>query len=131
MSRTDPAGRENDNGHGPASVGTDADRPRCELCGRVGVRLTRHHLIPRARLGKSRTARLHGRDRRDLVERVAMLCSPCHKTVHMTLSEKELAEHFHTLPRLREHGDIARFIAFVRKQPAEARVKVRRRSDRN
>lgn len=100
----------------------------CELCGRVGVRLTRHHLIPVARHKKPRTRRRH--DRAELRTRVAWLCEPCHKTVHATLSEQELAEHYHTLDRLAAHPDIAGFVVFVRKRPPDAHVAVRPRNDR-
>jgi len=100
----------------------------CELCQRRGVRLTRHHLIPVARHNKPRTRRQH--DKRSFNIRVAMLCRPCHKTVHATLSEQELAEHYHTLDRLAAHPDIVRFVEFIRKQPPDAHVTVRRRNDR-
>ncbi|MEO0586944.1 MAG: hypothetical protein AAF078_04820 [Planctomycetota bacterium] len=100
----------------------------CELCRREGVRLTKHHLIPVARHNKPRTRRQH--DRADFNTRVAWLCPPCHNTVHATLSEQELAEHYHTLDRLAAHPDIARFVAFVRKQPPDARVAVRPTNDR-
>ncbi|MEM6333996.1 MAG: hypothetical protein AAF823_11730 [Planctomycetota bacterium] len=101
----------------------DHDPHACELCARVGVRLTKHHLIPVARHNKPRTRRQH--DKADFHTRVAWLCSPCHKTVHATLSEQELAEHYHTIDRLQAHPDIARFLAFVRKQPPDAHVAVR------
>jgi len=107
---------------GPTSPG------RCELCGRRGVVLTRHHLIPVARHNKPRTRRLH--DKRDFNLRVARLCAPCHNTVHASLSEQELAEHYPTVERLAAHPAIARFVAFIRKQPPSTHVTVRRRNDR-
>ncbi|MEO0964049.1 MAG: hypothetical protein AAFY08_02925 [Planctomycetota bacterium] len=102
-----------------------SDRPTaCELCRREAVVTTKHHLIPVARHNKPRTRRQH--DRAEFNTRVAWLCKPCHKTVHATLTEQELAEHYHTVERLAAHDDIARFVAFVRKQPANAHVVVRR-----
>lgn len=113
---------------GESDRGPESDPDRCELCGRVGVALTKHHLIPRARHNKPRTRRQH--DRAAFNTRVAWLCRPCHKTVHATLSEQQLAEHYHSVPALAAHADIARFVAFVRKQPPDARISVRRPADR-
>ncbi|MEO1235959.1 MAG: hypothetical protein AAFX76_04145 [Planctomycetota bacterium] len=96
----------------------------CELCGRSGLELTRHHLIPRARHKKPRTRRNHARA--DLNAAIAMLCRPCHATVHQVLSEQELAEAYHTVEALAGHPDVARFVAWVRKKPAGLRVPIRR-----
>lgn len=90
---------------------------------------TKHHLIPVARHNKPRTRRQH--DRAEFNTRVAWLCKPCHKTVHATLTEQELAEHYHTIERLAEHEAIAKFVAFVSKQPPGAHVVVRRANDRS
>jgi hypothetical protein len=106
---------------------TPHDTP-CELCQRVGPTLTRHHLIPVARHNKPRTRRQH--DKRAFNTRTAMLCRPCHKTVHATFTEQELAEHYHTVDRLAAHPEIARFVGFIRRQPADATIAVRRRNDR-
>ena len=55
-----------------------------------------------------------------------MLCQPCHKTVHATLSEQELAEAYFTLDALRQHPEIARFARWCAKQPVGRRIAVKR-----
>lgn len=97
----------------------------CELCGRSGLELTKHHLVPRARHNKPRTKRMH--PDLDLHTHVAMLCRPCHGTVHQYLSEQELAEAYHTLEALAGHPEIARFVKWVSKRPPGLRVPTRRR----
>ncbi|PIE08844.1 MAG: hypothetical protein CSA73_01395 [Rhodobacterales bacterium] len=84
--------------------------PRCPLCGRVippGVPQSRHHLVPRLRGGKGgKTVLLH---------------QICHDQIHATLSETELARSYHTITALRAHPDLARFLAWVAKRPADFR----------
>jgi hypothetical protein len=98
--------------------------PVCELCGRNGLELTRHHLIPRARHNKPRTRRHHNRD--TMKHAIAMLCRPCHRTVHHHLREQELAEVFNTLKALRQHPEIAKFARWVARQPPEKKIRARR-----
>lgn len=57
---------------------------------------------------------------------VAMLCRPCHKFVHSVLTEKELAEDFGSVERLRAHPAIERFVHWVGTKPAGLRVRTRR-----
>lgn len=86
----------------------------CELCGREGVELTRHHLIPRTRHKNRRTRREFAREER---ERVAMLCRRCHDQVHVLLTEKELEREYATVERLAAHPDVARFVEWIRGKP--------------
>ena len=83
----------------------DAD-PTCPLCGRPippGVPQSRHHLVPKLRGGKGgETVLLH---------------HICHREIHATLSETELARDFATIEALRGHPRIARFVDWVRKRP--------------
>ncbi len=97
--------------------------PGCALCGRRGLALTRHHLVPRARHRQGRTRRQHDRQAR---QETIDLCRPCHANLHAHLSEKELADTYHTLAALRAHPDIARFTRWIRRKPAGLRVPVRR-----
>lgn len=80
--------------------------PLCPLCGRPllpGPTVDEHHLLPRSQ-GGTATVTLH---------RI------CHQAIHATLSEPELARDFHTIEALRQQPDLARFIAWVRKRPAD------------
>ncbi|BAM02965.1 hypothetical protein [Phycisphaera mikurensis] len=96
----------------------------CALCGRAGVPLTKHHLVPRATHGRARIKREHAGV--DLKHATAPLCRPCHRTVHATLSERELAERYHTVEALRSHPALARFARFAAKQDPHRRVAVRK-----
>ncbi|MEM9416166.1 MAG: hypothetical protein AAGA29_11935 [Planctomycetota bacterium] len=110
----------------------DADRsspaPSCALCQRVGLELTRHHLIPRKRHRQPSCKKRFSAEER--TGRIAMLCRPCHSTVHATLTEKQLEQHYNTVETLAAHPDIARFVEWVRKQEPGRRIAVRRPSGR-
>lgn len=98
---------------------------QCALCGRTGVRTTRHHLIPRMKHRSKRTRRLHDVNRR---RETVDLCRPCHGHIHATLSEKELADSFNTVNALISHPEIQRFVGWIRTKPAELRVRSSPRS---
>lgn len=88
----------------------------CALCGRSGVLLTRHHLIPRARHNKARTQRLFARA--EMRQRLAWICRPCHDHVHALFTEKTLGAELNTLEKLGFHPEVARFTAWIRTKPA-------------
>lgn len=69
----------------------------CEMCERE-MRLTRHHLIPKAVHSKYR---LKGFTREEL-SNCALICRGCHNAVHHFFSEKELAEKYNTIEKLLE-----------------------------
>ena len=93
----------------------------CELCGRSELEVTRHHLIPRTRHSNKRNRKLF--DREEVRTRLAWLCRPCHGFVHKVLSEKEMELEYNTVERLRAHGEIARFIEWVKGKPGGLRVR--------
>jgi len=97
----------------------------CELCGREGVELTRHHLIPRTRHRNRRVRRRFSRD--ELTRRILLVCRPCHSQIHALLSEKELADHYHSREALLAHPGIRRFVAWIRSRPADLKLRSRRR----
>ena len=85
-----------------------ADDPICPLCLRPippGVPQSQHHLIPRLKGGKDGPT--------------VLLHHICHKEIHATLSEAELARDYHTPAALRTHPRLEQFIAWVRKRPPE------------
>lgn len=113
------------------------ETPPCALCGRHGVRLTKHHLLPQARSRRMKRGKLWkrklaeaGRDLGVEAGRTAMMCPPCHRMVHATLSETQLQRDYASVARLREHPAIARFVSWVRRQPTDRRVTVRWTSQR-
>ncbi|RME16783.1 MAG: HNH endonuclease [Alphaproteobacteria bacterium] len=80
--------------------------PICPLCLRPippGVPQSRHHLVPRLKGGKGgETVLLH---------------QICHKEIHASLTEAELARDFNTIAALRAHPRLARFIDWVARRP--------------
>lgn len=97
--------------------------PVCPLCDRPippGVPQSLHHLIPKLRGGKGGpVVRLH---------------HICHREIHATLSEAELARDYNTIEALRAHPRLARFIDWVARRPPGFASKVpgarRRRPNR-
>lgn len=88
---------------------------RCRLCGRAGVRLTRHHLIPKRTHRLKRIRRRFDRAARE--GRLLHVCRPCHKQIHAVLEEKELAERYHHREALLAHPEIAKFVAWIADKP--------------
>jgi hypothetical protein len=80
----------------------DAKMALCGICGReLGtVAIDQHHLLPKTFKGKE-TVPLH---------------KICHRKIHATFTERELANHYHTLERLREHSEIQSFVKWVAKK---------------
>ncbi len=85
----------------------------CELCGREGLDLTFHHLIPRT---------LHSRKwfkKNFTAEQLSSgseLCKDCHDAIHRFIPEKVLGTEYNTLDRLRAHDKVAGFVAWVSKR---------------
>lgn len=90
--------------------------PICPLCERPippHVPQSLHHLIPKLRGGTGGP--------------VVLLHHVCHKEIHATLSETELARAFNTVAALRAHPRLARFVAWVSTRPPEFVSRVPRR----
>jgi hypothetical protein len=77
----------------------------CPLCDRElvkGASIDEHHLVPKAEGGRVK----------ELVHRI------CHRKIHATLSERELATAYSSWEALKAHPDLATFIQWVKKKPA-------------
>ena len=91
----------------------DMDDPICLLCLRsipANVAQSKDHLIPKLKGGKTgETVLLH---------------YICHKEIHASLTEAELARDYHSIDSLRQHPRIAKFINWIKKRPANFNSRV-------
>lgn len=81
---------------------------KCELCQRElvpGPTISEHHLIPKLKGGKRGPT--------------VMLHVVCHRFIHATFSEGELARHYNTVELLLSHEAILKFVKWVSKKPPE------------
>ena len=91
-----------------------APRPeeRCALCGRpLGRRVEWHHVVPKSEGGRD-TVPLH---------------PICHRTIHATVSNGDLARLYQNLDALRERDDIRRFVAWISDKPPDFHAPTRRK----
>jgi len=86
----------------------------CELCCRDVDKTTEHHLIPKTRHKNKKNKSLF--DRKDVKERKANLCNPCHNKVHSILTEKELEINYNTVSAIKKHPDIIKFVKWISKK---------------
>lgn len=77
----------------------------CELCGREVLNLSRHHLVPREEGGRYGAT--------------AELCQPCHSTLHLTFSNRDLAQIYNTIPALQEAEPLQKYLKWVRNKRVE------------
>jgi len=82
----------------------DAEPLTCWLCTRpVGDKIEYHHLVPKSRGGR-------------VTEPVHPIC---HRTLHRTLTNKQLEAIGADVAKLRADPEIARFIAWIANKPAD------------
>lgn len=80
------------------------DAPHCALCERpLGAKIEWHHVIPKSRGGRD----------------VVPVHPICHRTIHATLTEAELARDYPGMADVRQHPDIAKFLRWVAGKPAD------------
>ncbi|WP_246008859.1 HNH endonuclease [Hymenobacter metallilatus] len=89
----------------PAAPAPGAGGPHCGLCERAVQQTSRHHLVPREEGGR------HG----PTVE----LCQPCHSTIHLLLSNRQLARQYNTVESLREAQELQTYLHWVRRSRVE------------
>lgn len=80
--------------------------------------LTVHHLVPKSQ-GKRR-----GIKGSELP--TAMLCGACHRQLHVLFSNHELERRYHSIEELKREPKVKKFVAWVRKQDPNKKLRVRR-----
>ena len=85
---------------------------RCQLCERLVQRTSRHHLIPREEGGRYGPT--------------VDLCQPCHSSVHLLLTNRQLARQYHTVEELRQAEELQKYLHWIRRNRVE-RISNRRR----
>jgi 5-methylcytosine-specific restriction endonuclease McrA len=64
--------------------------------------ITLHHLVPREKGGKA--------------EHRTPMCKPCHKQIHATFHNRDLAKDYLTVEKLREAPELQAFLKWIAKQ---------------
>lgn len=90
---------------------------KCELCEREVTRLTAHHLIPKQAVKRKQA------DSGPTVD----ICSACHRQIHRLFDNKHLAKELNSVEALRNEPQMAKFLAWVRKQKPDKRIQVHRK----
>jgi len=88
----------------------------CQLCDRDVPALTEHHLVPRQQTKRKKL---------DLGETIDT-CPACHRQIHVLFNNRQLAQELNTVEQLKSHPEMAKFLAWVRKQNPNRKVRVRR-----
>lgn len=73
--------------------------------------ITLHHLTPKQKGGKA--------------EDRTPLCKPCHKQLHATFSNAELAKEYATIEQLRAAPGMQTFLRWIRRQPGDRTFRTR------
>ena len=89
--------------------------PFCVLCLREGVTVSDHHLIPVAMHSKKRIRRRYDKNERN---RKVPLCVACHFQIHKMFSEKELADKYSTVEKLKNAPGVGKWVEWIREKPA-------------
>ncbi|PWW71698.1 hypothetical protein C7212DRAFT_287610 [Tuber magnatum] len=106
----------------PEWTGTGGKKDTCEICGRAGVGITYHHLIPRSTHAKVLKRNWHPEV---MLNSVAWLCRSCHSTVHRCASNEVLAREYYTVALLLEREDIQRWRTYASRQRYRSALKNR------
>jgi hypothetical protein len=78
---------------------------RCELCERSVRHVSRHHVVPREEGGRYGPT--------------VNLCQPCHSTVHLLLTNRELARKYPSVEALRGAEELQKYLHWVRRSRVE------------
>ena len=89
----------------------------CLLCDRHLVQLTVHHLIPRQTV-KRKQAKSGA---------TILICSACHRQIHLLYTNLELARYLNTLEKLKSEPKMKKFLKWIAKQDPQKKVRIYRK----
>lgn len=84
---------------------TKSEGNYCALCERNVSDVTLHHLIPKAKGGKFTDT--------------VLLCQPCHTTLHLAFTNKELATTYNSISALQEAEPLQKYLKWIRNKRIE------------
>lgn len=87
---------------------------QCALCGRE-EELTKHHLTPRMLVRRDRKAKQKENKHTD--KSTVKICSACHSNIHICFTEKELADRYNSLAKLKLQEQISKFTEWIKNKP--------------
>lgn len=96
----------------PPAAPAAAAETRCQLCERLVQQTSRHHLVPREEGGRYGPT--------------VDLCQPCHSSVHLLLTNRQLARQYHTVQELQRAEELQKYLHWIRRSRVE-RISNRRR----
>ncbi|MGG6265108.1 HNH endonuclease [Leptolyngbya sp. AN03gr2] len=88
----------------------------CQLCDRDVPSLTEHHLVPRQQTKRKKL------DPGETID----ICPACHRQIHVLFDNRRLAQELNTVDQLQSNPEMAKFLAWVRKQNPDRKVRVKR-----
>ncbi|MCC3158221.1 HNH endonuclease [Hymenobacter sp. 15J16-1T3B] len=97
----------------PVAAPASPAETRCQLCERAVQHTSRHHLVPREEGGRYGPT--------------VDLCQPCHSSVHLLLTNKELARRYHTVQDLQQAEELQKYLHWIRRSRVERITNRRRR----
>ncbi|OON68896.1 restriction endonuclease [Hymenobacter sp. CRA2] len=97
----------------PPPAPAPAPETRCQLCEREVQFTSRHHLVPREEGGRYGPT--------------VDLCQPCHSSVHLLLTNKELARRYHSVESLQQAEELQKYLHWIRRSRVERLTNRRRR----
>lgn len=87
----------------------------CQLCEREVECITKHHLVPKQKFNK-KWRRVYKESSKKHWEATIKVCVPCSKQIHALFTNKELAENYNTLGKLKANNNMQKLINWVRKK---------------
>lgn len=77
----------------------------CSLCERTVSNVSLHHLVPKEEGGR------HGP--------TIPLCQPCHSTIHLIFSNRELAKEYDSVEKLKAAPALKKYLNWIRRRNIE------------